>query len=395
MKKYIALLLFILFLSSSINPSPVFAGYGPMPSHVEIDDESLLEDDPEFFENVPLFQLKSYTVYPKLQRNKYDKSLKVVKFQAVFEYSGDTLIAGSEQPVIGTAMCKVSNPYYFYDQKIAYKGRLPLEFGEQVSVIVLIPFPGRFAAQLRKNPATCNVTVNDANGFPITYNFEVQRVGKEFKMTFRGTNSDRAPQLDDPTPTEPVEAPSVKIEVPAAKIELPPVTAQDHIRGSENAPLTFIEYSDVECPFCQRFHPTMKKILKTYDGKVRWVYRHFPLSFHLGAQDKAEASECANELGGVTMFWQFVDRLLETNPKVTELSAIAAELGLNQTAFESCLQTNQYEKFVMDQMQGGTTAGITGTPTSFLVDPNGLIKEISGAQPYEAVSALIEDSLKR
>jgi len=90
-------------------------------------------------------------------------------------------------------------------------------------------------------------------------------------------------------------------------IELVAVSQQDHITGNANAPVTIIEYSDLECPFCKRFYPTTQQVLKDYQGKVRLVYRHFPLTqIHPYAQVMAEASECAAQQG---KFWEYVDAL--------------------------------------------------------------------------------------
>lgn len=89
-----------------------------------------------------------------------------------------------------------------------------------------------------------------------------------------------------------------------------PVTDADHIRGSSDAPITIIEYSDFQCPFCIRFHPTMLQVMAEYEGRVRWVYRHLPLTaIHPEAEPAALAAECAGELGGNDAFWQFADGL--------------------------------------------------------------------------------------
>lgn len=91
-------------------------------------------------------------------------------------------------------------------------------------------------------------------------------------------------------------------------IALDPVTASDHIRGDINADVIIVEYSDLECPFCARFHPIIKDILEQYGTKVAWVYRHFPLDgIHANARAKAEASECVASLGGNDAFWKYVD----------------------------------------------------------------------------------------
>lgn len=120
---------------------------------------------------------------------------------------------------------------------------------------------------------------------------------------------------------------------------------RDHIYGNPNAPISLIEYSDFECPFCKNFHKTAKDIVKTYDGKVNWVYRHFPLNFHNpGAQKQAEASECAEELGGNNAFWRYTDAVYERTKSnengfpLTQLVPLAKELGLNEKQFAQCMK---------------------------------------------------------
>ncbi|MBI2036161.1 thioredoxin domain-containing protein, partial [Candidatus Microgenomates bacterium] len=117
-----------------------------------------------------------------------------------------------------------------------------------------------------------------------------------------------------------------------------PVSDSDHIRGSKDARLSLVEYSDLECPFCKSFHPTMQKILQDYDGKVRWVYRHFPLdSIHPKARPAALAAECVASLGGNDKFWNHVDKLFEGAPVTLtddQLKTIATGLGVNASQFD-------------------------------------------------------------
>jgi protein-disulfide isomerase len=94
-----------------------------------------------------------------------------------------------------------------------------------------------------------------------------------------------------------------------------PVTDKDHIKGDISAPVKIVEYSDLECPFCKRFHTTMQDVVKSYDGKVAWVFRQFPLAqLHPKAVKEAEAAECVASLGGNAAFWKFIDKVEEVTP---------------------------------------------------------------------------------
>jgi len=168
--------------------------------------------------------------------------------------------------------------------------------------------------------------------------------------------------------------------------------ARDHIYGNPNAPVSLIEYSDYECPFCKRFHPTAKEIVIAYGGKVNWVYRHFPLSFHNpGAQKQAEAAECANELGGNEAFWKYSDAVYErtqSNGKgfpLSQLGPLAKELGLDEKRFAQCFESGKYESRVKEDLDEGGQIGITGTPANILLqNETGEVVLKTGAQPFDA-----------
>ncbi len=186
-------------------------------------------------------------------------------------------------------------------------------------------------------------------------------------------------------PTQP--APSAG--APTAVSVTPVDEKTDHILGSKNAKVTLIEYSDFECPFCGKFYPTMKQAIENFEGKIRVVYRHFPLSFHPEAQPAAEASECAAEQG---KFWEFHDKLFENQ---TSLSAsyyeqVAKELRLNESKFKDCVATNKYADKVRAQAATANTTGLEGTPHTLVVGPNGDITVVGGAQPYSALEAAIK-----
>lgn len=182
-----------------------------------------------------------------------------------------------------------------------------------------------------------------------------------------------------------------------------PITSKDHIIGDPNALIKIVVYSDMECPFCKRFHSTMQQIMEEYgkDGKVAWIYRHFPLdSLHSKARTEAVASECANELGGNDAFWKYADRFFELTPSnnQTDIAAvlpqIALEIGLDETKFNSCLASKKYDKHIQDDLDNATATGGNGTPWSIVITANGKKYPLSGAQPYETVKQLVELGLQ-
>ncbi len=177
-----------------------------------------------------------------------------------------------------------------------------------------------------------------------------------------------------------------------------PISADDHIRGNPNAPVKIVEFSDLECPFCKAFHPTMLQVLQTYGDKVAWVYRHFPLdTIHPKARKEAEATECAAELGGNDTFWAYVDRLFEVTPSNNRLDLallpqIAADIGLDRAAFQSCLDSGKYAERIARDLEDAINSGGRGTPYSVVVTAAGNYP-ISGAVPFEALKSVIDQVL--
>lgn len=206
--------------------------------------------------------------------------------------------------------------------------------------------------------------------------------------------------LEQPSQAQPNTPSDPKVPVKAETLNIPEVTAKDHLRGDRNAKLTFIEYSDLECPFCKRIHPDLQKLVNEYDRELRWVYRHFPLtSIHSKAPKEAEATECAAAAGGNEAFWKYVDRLFEVTPAnngldEAELPKIAQYIGLNSYAFKRCLNDGQYKAKVDEDSAGGTKAGVSGTPGSFLLDDKGNAWVISGALPYDSLKNIVEAAKK-
>ena len=154
---------------------------------------------------------------------------------------------------------------------------------------------------------------------------------------------------------------------PPASLDISAVSSSDHIMGDPNAPFVFVEYSDLQCPYCQAFHPTMHQVLTENSGKVAWVFRQFPLtSIHQYAEALAEGSECANELGGNDGFWKFADSVY--GAKTLPTPAAAAKLaGLDATKFGACLSSGKYADKVGKSGAEATSAGGRGTPFTIIV----------------------------
>lgn len=168
------------------------------------------------------------------------------------------------------------------------------------------------------------------------------------------------------------------------------------IKGDENAPVTIVEFSDFECPFCGRFYSeTLSKIITDYvdTGKAKLYYRHYPLSFHPNATPLALASECANDQG---KFWEMHDLIFEKTVAGTSSTATAdtmkqwaVDLGLDANTFNSCLDNKTHQSKVDEDFAAGNEVGVSGTPTFYI---NG--KQLVGAQPFESFKAIIDEELK-
>lgn len=167
--------------------------------------------------------------------------------------------------------------------------------------------------------------------------------------------------------------------------------------GDDKAKVTVIEFSDFQCPFCKRLYDTVySKLKREYidTGKVRLVFRDYPLSFHPNAEIGAEAGECAHEQG---KFWELHDRLFTKQDEWSSLSnddakakfiSYASDLGLNSQTFASCLNLSKYKDEISKDSSDGSTAGVSGTPTLFI---NGT--KIVGAQPYDSFKVAIDKEL--
>lgn len=165
------------------------------------------------------------------------------------------------------------------------------------------------------------------------------------------------------------------------------VEAKGPARGPDNAKVTIVEFSDFQCPFCSRAHDTVEEVMQAYAGKVKLVFRQFPLEFHADAPKAAEAALCANEQG---KFWEFHTALFKNQSKLKEedLKEHAKGLGLDAAKFETCLSSGKMAAVIKEDMAAGRKVGVSGTPAFFI---NGVM--LSGAQPLEEFKRVIDAEL--
>ena len=177
---------------------------------------------------------------------------------------------------------------------------------------------------------------------------------------------------------------NLKLDLPQPRIQ---VAAEGPARGPKDAPVTIVEFSDFECPYCGAAHDTVEQVMNTYAGKVRLVYRQFPLNFHPHAAKAAEASLCAADQG---KFWEFHDVLFKNQKKLepADLKAHASEVGMDAQKFSQCLDSGDKKKAVDADQQAGLAAGVGGTPAFFI---NGIF--LNGAQPIDEFKKVIDGEL--
>ena len=153
----------------------------------------------------------------------------------------------------------------------------------------------------------------------------------------------------------------VQVALQAPDVPRIEVEAKGPSRGPDNAPVTIVEFSDFQCPYCGREVPVIERLMKEYDGKVRLVFRHYPLDFHPFAQKAAEAGACAQDQG---KFWEFHDSMFskQSELSVPDLKQRAVDLKLDTAAFNQCLDSGRQAEAIQKDIQEGARAGVSGTP---------------------------------
>ena len=216
--------------------------------------------------------------------------------------------------------------------------------------------------------------------------FVISKVNAPGQPTPSGTGQYAPPQAAPSAPNAP-SGPAQRVQVSVG---------DDPALGNKNAKVTIIEFSDFQCPFCKRFHDaTWTQLKSTYidSGKVYFVYRDFPLSFHQNAEKAAEAANCANEQG---KFWEYHDIIFKnsqgdgTGLADADLKKYATDLSLDTAKFNTCLDTGKYKAEVSKDQADGSAAGVSGTPSFFI---NGI--QLVGAQPFAAFQQTIDAELAK
>ncbi|EHY9845514.1 DsbA family protein [Vibrio cholerae] len=187
------------------------------------------------------------------------------------------------------------------------------------------------------------------------------------------------------------------IQAKYAKYESAPEQVPDdkRIYGNLNARFTLVEFSDLECPFCKKFHDTPKEVVEASNGNINWQWKHLPLSFHNPAAEKeALAAECVAEQKGNRGFWVFLDEVFAKSQGngggVPNLAEVIESVGADASLVRECLASGRYDLKIAADVKQATENGISGTPATFIVDnQTGKTQLIRGAQPSQAIAAII------
>jgi protein-disulfide isomerase len=178
----------------------------------------------------------------------------------------------------------------------------------------------------------------------------------------------------------------VMLEPPRYTVQ---VASHNPVRGDVAAPISIIEFSDYQCPFCQRVTPTLQQVRDTYGAKVKIIFKDFPLPNHAQAFKASEAAHCAGEQG---KYWEMHDKMFANQGalEVPALKASAAALGLSAAEFDQCLDSGKFANVIREDMAQGEKLGVNSTPTLYI---NG--RPLIGAQPFEAFKQAIDEELAK
>ena len=164
------------------------------------------------------------------------------------------------------------------------------------------------------------------------------------------------------------------------------------VYGEPKAEITIVEFSDVECPFCARLHPTLAQLVDESEGRIKWEYRHLPLPMHQNAELGAAATECVGEQLGNDAFWDYLDRLLvlQGQHSLALYEAEARTAGVNLSEFRTCLTSQEIQDRINLDRVVAQSFGGSGTPFNVIQFADGTTRPVSGALPYDQWLALLQ-----
>lgn len=180
-----------------------------------------------------------------------------------------------------------------------------------------------------------------------------------------------------------------------------PVSVNDHIIGSPDAPVKLVEYSDIDSSYSKTFQQTMEQLMATYasGGQVAWVYRHLPLiDQHVYAAEHAEAAECMASLGGPGIFWRFIDSLNSAAPGDVQFDSanydnVVSSLGILPESFDACMKAHTYQQKVGNDFQNGIAIGAGGSPFTVLLVKGQAPITLDGALPYDGLKKIVDQAI--
>lgn len=211
-----------------------------------------------------------------------------------------------------------------------------------------------------------------------------------------GTAGDTAPS-DTPKAAQP--AAEAKASGTLTKDEVTALTKNAYIKGNTSADILWIEYSDLECPFCKRLHDSwaIQNMEKKYGSKLALMFKHYPLPFHPTALPAAESAECVGEAGGGTKYFAFIEGIFSKGtPSQDIIDSVVKEIGLDATKIKTCADSKKFAaKITADQTEGSSKFGVNGTPGNVIINTKtGKYTVVSGAQPEANFQAAIEGLLQ-
>lgn len=226
-------------------------------------------------------------------------------------------------------------------------------------------------------------------------------VGYVIATGMQGFNGISLGANNNPLPSAPTDQQAPVVPPPTN--DTPPTGGEDApFMGEEDATVTVVEFTDYQCPFCQRhFQQTFGQIKTNYvdTGKIKYVSRHYPLGFHPNAQKASEAAACAEDQG---KFWEMHEALFEKQSEWSNLAAAdaagkfkgyAADIGVNAGTFATCLDSGAKTAYVQADLAAGSASGIDGTPGFWILGPDGENQKISGAYPFATFQSAIDGLL--